>query len=290
MRRRSLVDRLKQPSFRLLVYLAAALIFAMPMRTALEHHFLYFPDPVREATPRQVGLDYEDVAFAATDGTRLSGWLVPGEEKAPIIVFCIGNAGNISHRLETLSLLNGLGVSVFIFDYRGYGTSDGKASEKGLYADIAGAVTYLEGRGWRPERMIFFGRSLGAAVALEQALETPPAGLIMEAAFTSLAAMGRRHYPGLSHLLGWLIDAEYDNLEKIGRLQSPLLQIHGQRDGICPPDMAKQLYDRAPGIKQLFWVPGADHNDPFVVGGAAYRDVLRKAVAQWTGFEKQADK
>lgn len=282
----TLVARLKQPSFRLLVYLAAALIFAMPARAALEHHFLYFPDPVHESTPRQVGLTYEEVSFAAADGTRLSGWLVPGDAQAPVVLFCIGNAGNISHRLDTLLLLHELGVAVFIFNYRGYGTSDGKASEAGLYADVAGAVKHLEGRGWAPERMIFFGRSLGAAVALEQALLTPPAGLVMEAAFTSITAMGRRHYPGLSHLLGWFVAAKYDNLVKIAQLKSPLLLIHGQRDSICPPAMAEELHASASGEKHLLWVPQADHNDAFLVGGATYRTTLQKAFARWTGFER----
>jgi len=282
----TLVTRLKQPSFRLLVYLAAALIFAMPARTALEQHFLYFPDPVHEATPGSVGLTFEDVSFTAADGTQLSGWLVPGEEQAPVVLFCIGNAGNISHRLDTLRMLNELGVTVFIFNYRGYGTSEGQASETGTYADVAGAVSFLEGRGWQAERMIFFGRSLGAAVALEQALQTPPAGLVMEAAFTSITEMGRRHYPGLSFLLGWLIGAKYDNLDKISRLTSPLLQIHGRQDSVCPPDMAEKLYARATSAKQLLWVQEADHNDAFVVGGTLYRETLRQAFAQWTGFKQ----
>lgn len=288
MRLPTLAARFKQPSFRLLVYLVAALIFAMPLRTALEHHFLYFPDRAHEATPLQVGLDFEDITFSAADGIRLNGWLVPGEDGAPVVLFCIGNAGNISHRLDTLRLLNDLGVAVFIFNYRGYGTSDGKASEAGLYADVAGAVSYLEERGWQASRMIFFGRSLGAAVALEQALQTPPAGLVMEAAFTSVAAMGRRHYPGLSHLLGWLIDAKYDNLARISRLASPLLLIHGRRDSICPPAMAEELHAAATGDKHLLWVPGADHNDAFITGGTIYRDALQKAFTQWTGFRRTA--
>lgn len=284
----TLAARLKHPSFRLLVYLAAALIFAMPARTALEHQFLYFPDPAHEATPAAAGLVFEDISFTAADGTRLSGWLIPGEAQAPVVLFCIGNAGNISHRLDTLRLLNDLGVAVFIFNYRGYGTSEGRASETGTYADVAGAVTFLEGRDWQRERMIFFGRSLGAAIALEQALQTPPAGLIMEAAFTSIADMGRRHYPGLSFLLGWLIGAKYDNLDKIAHLTSSLLQIHGRLDSVCPPDMAEKLHSRATSAKQLLWVKEADHNDAFVVGGTLYRETLQQAFAQWTGFRQSA--
>jgi fermentation-respiration switch protein FrsA (DUF1100 family) len=261
----------------------------MPLRTALEHHFLYFPDPHHEATPATVGLSYEEVAFQATDGTQLNGWLVPGQPRAPVVLFCMGNAGNISHRLETIQLLHDLGVAVFIINYRGYGLSEGKASEAGTYHDVAGAMELLNRRGWPAEQTILFGRSLGAAIGLEAALHTPPAGLIMESAFTSVTAMGRQHYPLLNLLLGWLIDAKYNNLGKIAELKSSLLLIHGEGDSICPPRMAEELYARASGEKQLFWIADADHNNGFIVGGESYRQALRQAIARWTGFTISAD-
>ena len=279
----------KKLRYRLLIYLVAALILIMPLRTALEHHFLYFPDPHHEATPATVGLSYEEVAFQATDGTQLNGWLVPGQSGAPIVLFCMGNAGNISHRLETIQLLHDLGVAVFIINYRGYGLSEGKASETGTYHDVSGAMEFLNKRGWPAERTIIFGRSLGAAIGLEAALNNPPAGLIMESAFTSVAAMGRHHYPLLNLLLGWLINAKYNNLEKIAELDCPLLLIHGKSDSICPPRMAEELYARVSGEKQLLWIPGADHNNGFLVGGESYRQALRQAIALWTGFTISAD-
>ena len=275
---------LKKLHYRLLIYLVVAVSLAMPARTALEHHFLYFPETRHDATPAALGLTYEEIDFQATDGNRLSGWLVPGREKAPMVLFCMGNAGNISHRLDTLQLLHDLGVAVFIFNYRGYGRSEGKASEEGTYHDIAGALELLNKRGWPSERTIIFGRSLGAAIGLEAALHSPPAGLIMESAFTSIAAMGKHHYPLISSLLGWLVGAKYDNLEKISGLKSPLLLIHGKEDTICPPRMAEQLFARAPKEKQLFWISGAEHNNGFIVGGESYRQVLRQAIARWTGF------
>jgi fermentation-respiration switch protein FrsA (DUF1100 family) len=274
----------KKLRYRLFLYLLIALIFAMPARTALEHHFLYFPDPRYEATPTTVGLTYEEIAFQATDGTRLNGWLLPGESEAPVVLFCMGNAGNISHRLETLQLLHDLGVAIFIFDYRGYGLSEGTASETGTYQDVTGAMNFLNKRGWPTSQIIIFGRSLGAAIGLEAALRNPPAGLIMESAFTSISAMGRHHYPLLNLLLGWLLGAKYDNLEKIAELKSPLLLIHGKDDTICPPRMAEELYARAPKEKQPFWISGADHNNGFIVGGEAYRQTLKQAITQWTGF------
>src|SRR5210317_800663 len=165
----------KKLRYRLLLYLVAALALIMPLRTALEHHFLYFPATRHEATPASIGLVYEEVDFRATDGTQLAGWLIPGRDGAPVVLFCMGNAGNISHRLETLQLLHQLGVTVFIFNYRGYGTSEGRASEAGTYSDITGAINFLNKRGWGTERIILFGRSLGAAVGLEGSLRSAPA-------------------------------------------------------------------------------------------------------------------
>jgi len=272
----------KQLRYRLFLYLVAVLILFMPLRTALEHHFLYFPISRHEATPASIGLGYEEVDFPAADGTRLTGWLVPGPDGAPVVLFCMGNAGNISHRLETLQLLHDLGVATFIFDYRGYGTSKGRASEAGLYDDAAGAMAFLHDRGWAADRVILFGRSLGAAVGMETALRVPPAGLIIEAAFTSIADMGRYHYPLLNFLLGWMIDAKYDNLGKIGKLKSPVLLIHGRNDTICPPAMAEELYARAAGRKEIHWIDRADHNDGLIVGGADYREVLQRAIAEWS--------
>jgi hypothetical protein len=111
----------------------------------------------------------------------------------------------------------------------------------------------------------------------------------MESAFTSIAAMGQHHYPLISRLLGWLIGAKYDNLEKISRLKRPLLLIHGKQDSICPPRMAEELFARAPAEKQLLWIPGAGHNDGFIVGGEPYRQSLREAIARWTGFATEVD-
>jgi len=272
----------KKLRYRLFIYLVAALLLIMPLRTALEHHFLYFPAIRHEATPASIGLVYEAVDFRATDGTQLTGWLIPGQNGAPVVLFCMGNAGNISHRLETLQLLHDLGVATFIFDYRGYGSSKGKASESGLYHDAAGAMAFLHERGWTADRVIIFGRSLGAAVGMETALQTSPAGLIIEAAFTSIPDMGRYHYPLLNSLLGGMIDAEYDNLDKIADLKSPVLLIHGRNDSICPPAMAEQLYVRAADRKQIHWIEGADHNNGLIVGGAAYRERLRKVIEEWT--------
>ena len=164
-----------------------------------------------------------------------------------------------------------MGLPVFLFDYRGYGRSAGEPSEEGTYSDARGALAWLEGRGWEPRRMIYLGRSLGGGVALQLALERPPAALVLECAFTSVAAMGHLHYPILARLLGWVLSARYANLEKIAVLKAPLLLIYGDADTIVPPAMGEALYARAPQPKQLLRLPGAGHNDLFTLGYPAYR-------------------
>ena len=217
-----------------LLVLLVGLAFAPGSESAMEHHFIFFPDRPLVATPALYELPYEEVSFAAADGTRLHGWYLPGESDRPLVLFCHGNAGNISHRLDNLRQLRRLGLSVFIFDYRGYGSSDGKANEAGTYSDARGALAWLTNRGWSHQQIVYFGRSLGAAVAVQLALEYPPAGLILETPFTSIAAMGRHHNPILYLALGWLLDARYDNLAKIGRIHAPLLIFQGDRDSIVP--------------------------------------------------------
>lgn len=259
----------------LFLALCASLFLAPPAGAVMEQRFLFFPEAELVATPALYDLPFEDVFFPAGDGVRLHGWYVPGPPGAPLVLFCHGNAGNISHRVENVALFHRLGLAVFIFDYRGYGLSAGRPSEAGTYADARGALAWLEGRGYRRERMLYFGRSLGAAIALQLAVEAPPAGLVLETPFTSVAAMGSTHYPVLHLLFGWLLDARYDNLAKIGEVRIPLLIFQGDRDSIVPEAMARQLFDRANPPKRYHLIRGADHNDTYDVGGAPYWEEWR---------------
>jgi fermentation-respiration switch protein FrsA (DUF1100 family) len=256
--------------------LATSLLAPAITEGALEQRYIYFPDRQLAATPAALGLAYEEVRFSAADGVRLHGWYLPGAAGRPLVLYCHGNAGNISHRLASLRLLHNLGLAIFIFDYRGYGQSEGTPSEEGTYADARGALAWLQQRGWGREDAIYFGESLGAAVALQLAVEQPPAGLVLEAPFTSIAAMGRHHNPLLYFLFGWLLDARYDNLAKIGRVCSPLLIIQGEADTIVPPAMSRRLYAAANEPKSLRRFAGAGHNDLLFVGGKAYRDAWRE--------------
>ncbi|WP_221249803.1 alpha/beta hydrolase [Desulfuromonas versatilis] len=267
------MNRLLPPlalAFALLI-LGTAALAPQPALAAMDHQFVFFPEAHLVATPALYDLPFEEVFYPTADGETIHGWLVPGDPERPLVLFCHGNAGNISHRLDNLRLFHRLlGLSVFIFDYRGYGKSSGKASEEGTYADARGALAWLQQRGWQPQRMIYFGRSLGAGVAVQLALEQPPGALVLETPFPSIAAMGWRHNPILYLLLGWALDARYDSFNKLARIHVPLLMFQGDRDHIVPEKMARGLFERANQPKTFHLIRGAGHNDTYEAGGEAY--------------------
>ncbi len=238
-----------------------------------EDLFLFFPNKTLKETPAIASLAYEDIFFTAEDGIRLHGWYLVGEKGKPPVLFCHGNAGNISDRIESLAFLHSMGLSVLLFDYRGYGRSGGKTSEEGTYMDVRAAIAFLEGRGWTARQTIFLGHSLGAAVALQLALEQPPAALVLESPFTSIPAMGRLHYPIISRIFGPMLKARYDNISKIGRLRAPLFIIHGAADTVVPPAMGEALLAAASPPKHLLLLPGFGHNDHFSSVSQAYRSI-----------------
>jgi len=255
------------------------------MILGLEKFALYFPERPLGATPRSEGLAYEDVWFSASDGVTLHGWLVPAPGARVTVIWFHGNAGNIGDRVHNIGYLHRvLRVNVFIFDYRGYGQSQGSRSdlsEEATYRDGQGAVAYLRGRSdVRQTAGVYFGRSLGAAVAVELARAHPPAGLILETAFTTLKDVARVHYPFVPL---WFLRTKYESLQKIPEIRVPLLILHGDRDEVVPLEQAKRLYAAANEPKQLYVIRGAHHNDTYVAGGAAYFDV-------WARFLQSLEK
>lgn len=242
--------------------------------------FVYHPHPwIERDWVRISGLPLEEVWFQAEDGTKLFGWYVQSSAASPVLLWCHGNAGNIIHRLENLAELYRLGLSVFLFDYRGYGRSQGKPSEEGLSQDALAAYRYVtETRGVRPERLVLFGRSLGAAVAAEVASRKPAAGLILETPFPSLAAMARTHYLGLP--MHWLLSGRFPLSERLARISVPVLVIHGDRDDIVPIALGREVFEAAREPKSFYVIEGADHNNTYQVGGRAYFQRLRRFIAE----------
>lgn len=253
--------------------LAGALLLWLGLRW-FERANLYFPSRGMEADPGRIGLPFEDLRLTADDGTLVTAWFIPLKLDSPVILFCHGNGGNMSHRLDKLSLLRGAGASVLMFDYRGYGQSAGRPSEQGTYLDAEAAYRWLtENKKVPPRRIVIHGESLGAAVALELALRRPAAGLILESPFTSVVEMGQRIFPFLPVKL--LVRFRYDNLAKIGRIRCPLLIMHSPSDDIVPYDMGRRLFTAAPQPKAFLEMRGS-HNEGFLDTGEGYPASIRK--------------
>jgi fermentation-respiration switch protein FrsA (DUF1100 family) len=246
-----------------------------------QSRLLYYPElPSRalEASPADIGLAFETVLLTAGDGTRLHGWFVPASAPRGTLLFSHGNAGNIAHRLDSIRQFHSLGLNVLIYDYRGFGESEGKPTEAGTYLDVKAAWDYLlEERLIAPQQIIIFGRSLGAAIAAELASQHPSAGVILESAFTSVPDMAASLYPWLPVRL--LSRYRYNNLEKVARITSPLLLVHSRGDEIVPYAHGERLFAHANEPKQFLELHGG-HNDGNHVSHDIYTETLGKFLGE----------
>jgi fermentation-respiration switch protein FrsA (DUF1100 family) len=234
---------------------------------------VFFPDKTIEQNPTDLGLPYEDIWFESIDGVRLHGWLVPVKGANHLLLFCHGNAGNISHRLDNVRLLHQRGIAVFIFDYRGYGRSQGSISEKGFYLDSEAA--HQVARKWTEKHMaklVIFGRSLGGIAATHLGATRTCDGLILESTFTNMGSMAKAIYP--LPFTERLLKHRLNAMSKITQVRAPILFFHGDRDRIVPIQLGRELYGAAPGPKEFVSLPGAGHNDTYYVGGEEYFDKL----------------
>jgi fermentation-respiration switch protein FrsA (DUF1100 family) len=263
-------EPLAQPGFLALVWLLCWSIAVAGCSERLEAQFIFFPEPHLEATPEAMGLAYEEVEFTAEDGVRLHGWFVPASGARWTVLWFHGNAGNISHRLDNLLQMHRrLQVHVFIFDYRQYGRSQGRVSEQGTYLDARAALQTLQQRAdIDPQSVVLFGRSLGSAVAVELARHATCRALILESPFTSVPDMAARVLPLVP--IGRLLRTRYDSLGKIAQIAVPLLILHGDRDDVVPFEHGQRLFAAAAEPKTFYTIPGAGHNDTYLVGGEAY--------------------
>jgi uncharacterized protein len=209
-----------------------------------------------------VGLEFEDAWFASAEGTRLHGWYVPHEQPRATVLYCHGNGGNVSYWADVARVLHDrLCVSVMLFDYRGYGRSEGTPSEPGALADARAARAWLARReGIAENRIVLMGRSLGGGVAVDLAAADGARGLVLESTFTSIPDVGQTMYPLLP--IRMLMQTRFNSLRKIGDYHGPLLQSHGTADRLIPPAIARRLFDAANEPKQFVPIPGGDHNDP----------------------------
>jgi fermentation-respiration switch protein FrsA (DUF1100 family) len=217
------------------------------------------------ATPEAVGLAYRSLEIETADGERLHAWLVPCQPRRATLLFLHGNAGNISHRLDSLRQFHSLGLEVLIVDYRGYGQSTGRPSEQGTYRDAEAAWRFIVGElGRDPREVVVFGRSLGAAVGgwLAAHVASPPGAVILESAFTSAPDLGAEVYPWLP--VRTLARVRYPLIEHIPQIRSPLLIVHSRDDEIVPIGHAEALYQASGGRADRVELRGG-HNDGFLV-------------------------
>ena len=231
---------------------------------------LYFPTRSLAATPR---VPYTELAIETEDGERLHGWWVPATEPVGHALYLHGNGGNIGDRVAHVEQLTAAGLDVLIFDYRGYGRSTGRPSELGTYRDASAALAVLHEQEVDPARVIYLGESLGGAVALELAIRSPPAGLVLQSTFTSIRDMARLHYPIVPRRL---VPDAYPSLRLVSQVRSRLLCVHGDRDEIVPLMYGEALFEAARCEKELVVFPGAGHNDLPVAEWAA-------AIARFAG-------
>lgn len=227
----------------------------------IERANIFFPMREMNRYPDMAGLPYEEVYLDTADGRKLYGWFIPNEKADHTVLFLHGNAGNISHRLEKISLLYKMGLNVFLFDYRGYGRSEGTPSEAGLKLDARAAYDHLTCI-WRvpADRIILYGESIGGAIAADLAVNRKVKALITEGAFTSIGDMAGIFYTFLPR---FIISTKFDTLSKIRKITCPKLLIQSVDDEIVFFDMGKQLFDAAAGPKEFLKIRGG-HNTAFL--------------------------
>lgn len=248
---------------------------------------VYLPDIAGRqiySTPADIGLSFQDVWLTTEDGTKLHSWFIPAEKNNAVVLFFHGNAGNISHRLESINIFNQIGLSVMIIDYRGYGQSEGVPNEAGTYQDARAAWEYLTKK-FASNQIVIFGRSMGGAVATELTRElsamvgdtSKPVALILESTFTSVPNLGRELYPVFP--IGLLATIRYDSLTKMKDIALPVLVIHSPDDEIIPYSHGQALFAAAREPKQFYSLQG-DHNNGFRLS-PKYPQVLRDFIHRY---------
>ena len=222
--------------FFILAYAAFLLLF--------ENKIIFHPSPYPEGywNPTSLGVPVQDIYFASEDGVKLHAWFIPSPNAVATLLWFHGNAGNLSHRLDNIQRLKRLNLNIFIFDYRGYGRSEGVPNEEGIYKDSRAAYKQvLAMDGVSVDSLFLFGRSLGGICAVETAMNYPARGLILESVFTNSEDMSRTVFPLIP--LGWAVRSKLDAAGKVPHLKLEKLFLHGTRDEIVPYDLGRKLFE-----------------------------------------------
>ncbi len=269
------------------IALAVGYLCVLLLLRVFESRLIYFPNyPGRLAGDWQPrGLPVEDVWISGYDGTRLHAWRIPAEKSEFTFLAFHGNAGNISDRVYLHSFLHNLPADVLAVEYRGYGKSGGKPSEKDFYRDAQSALAYLvKERHIAPSRVISFGQSLGTAVAANLASENDIGGVVLEAPFPSLAAVARRIYwflPGLGIVAG----SQFDTKTKLPKIKAPILIVQCAEDPVIPPELGQEVYGAAPNSKTMLRFSLSCHEESSLLAPVKYKSGLKEFLAKIAGTE-----
>jgi fermentation-respiration switch protein FrsA (DUF1100 family) len=232
----------------------------------VQRHLIYFPQGSPGGTAAGAVPGARDVTLTTMDGLELAGWCLPAAAGQPTVLVASGNAGHRGLRAPLAAALSRHGLGVLLFDYRGYGGNPGSPSEAGLARDVRAARSFLlKQAGVAQGDLLYLGESLGSAVVVDLAREYPPAGLVLRSPFTSLADVGRVHYPLLP--VRALLRDRYSLAETIATVQVPTLVVLGTRDTIVPAEQSRAVARAAAGPTRVVEVEGADHNDPSLLAG-----------------------
>jgi len=248
---------------------SAVVLLLLALLWGLQRHLIYFPDADAVPPAASVVPGARDVVLETDDGLRLGAWLVPAAEpdRDVAVLVANGNAGNRAARAPLARALAAEGLTVLLFDYRGYGGNEGSPSEQGLARDVRAAQRFLvEDAGMAPGRVLYYGESLGAAVVTELATEVAPGGLVLRSPFADLASVGQAHYPFLP--VRFLLRDRYRLAEQLATVKVPVAVVYGGADSVVPPQQSRAVAGAAQTLVRLVEVEGADHNDPSLLDGA----------------------
>ncbi|NEP86428.1 MAG: alpha/beta hydrolase [Okeania sp. SIO2C2] len=283
------------------IVLAIAYVAVCIFLVFLQQRFMFFPSSVIKITPKDVNLSYEDVWLSASKKKgkleQIHGWWIPANSEVSnfqgVLLYLHGNGINIGANVEQAYRFQKLGFDVLLIDYRGYGRSKGNfPSEAQIYQDVEIVWNYLVNqREINPQNILVYGHSLGGAIAIELAIRHPKmAGLIIQSSFTSMQGMvdyrGRmyRFFP-----IKLILHQIFDSITKLRKLDIPIMLIHGREDGSVPAYMSEKLFAVTPAkIKDLYIVPGADHNDVAAIAGDEYLERLNKFINRLKKKQKQS--
>lgn len=234
----------------------------------LQRRLIFLPDTAHPGPAAQTIPGAQDVTLHTADGLALTAWLVPptGPDRDLTVLVAGGNAGNRAGRVPVARALSARGFTVLLMDYRGYGGNPGSPSETGLAMDVRAAYRHLvEEAEVSPDRLIYFGESLGCGVVTGLAVEHPPAGLLLRSPFTDLAATAAEHYPFLPVRL--MLRDRFPVAEHVTRIAVPTAVVYGTEDSIVPVEQSLAVAKAAAGAVEITPVEGADHNDAVLFEG-----------------------